>query len=235
MRRGTGRSPSAAPRSPGRWCPTTRVARLRSPVSFQIAARAIRPPSSGNAGTRLNTQQDRVHRHEEGDEQQRDVRRRVAAEPRRVVERRPAGERDARPRCRRARSRASRAGPATATKNSLPGVSVSRLIFITPPKKKRSMPVTSMPERRAASAWPSSCSTIEPKNSDRGGDRGRVARRLVAEDVREAAPTAQKMNRNRIRNQEALTPILIPKIRPSWNELPPSIYGQSSHSIAGPL
>ena len=27
----------------------------RSPVIFQIAARAIRPPSSGNAGTRLNT------------------------------------------------------------------------------------------------------------------------------------------------------------------------------------
>ena len=56
-------------------------------------------------------------------------------------------------------------GPATATKNSLPGVSVSRLIFITPPKKNRSIPATSMPERRAASACPSSCSTIEPKNS----------------------------------------------------------------------
>jgi hypothetical protein len=34
---------------------------------------------------------------------------------------------------------------------------------------------------------------------------------------------SQKMNRNRIRNQEALTPILIPRIRPSWNELPPRI------------
>ena len=56
-------------------------------------------------------------------------------------------------------------GPATATKNSLPGVSVSRFIFITPPKKKRSMPETSMPARRAATAWPSSCRTIEPKNS----------------------------------------------------------------------
>jgi hypothetical protein len=32
-----------------------RVARPRLPVSFQTAARAIRPPSSGNAGIRLNT------------------------------------------------------------------------------------------------------------------------------------------------------------------------------------
>jgi hypothetical protein len=31
------------------------------------------------------------------------------------------------------------------------------------------------------------------------------------------------MNRNRIRNHEAFTPILIPKIRPRANELPPSI------------
>jgi hypothetical protein len=40
------------------------------------------------------------------------------------------------------------------------------------------------------------------------------------------------MNRNRIRNHEALTPIRIPKMRPSANELPPSIYGEWSHSIA---
>ena len=31
-----------------------RVARFRSPVTFQAIARAIRPPSSGNAGIRLN-------------------------------------------------------------------------------------------------------------------------------------------------------------------------------------
>jgi hypothetical protein len=40
------------------------------------------------------------------------------------------------------------------------------------------------------------------------------------------------MNRNRIRNHDALTPILIPKIRPSANELPPSINREWSHSIA---
>ena len=55
-------------------------------------------------------------------------------------------------------------GPAAATRNSWPGDVVSRLIFIMPPKKKRSMPLTSMPSRRAATAWPISCSRIEPKN-----------------------------------------------------------------------
>ncbi len=55
------------------------------------------------------------------------------------------------------------AGPAAATRNSAPGVSVSRFIFITPPNRNRSMPSTSIPSRRAASAWPSSCSTIEAK------------------------------------------------------------------------
>ena len=36
-----------------------RVALPRSPVSFQAIARAIRPPSSGKAGTRLKQQQAR--------------------------------------------------------------------------------------------------------------------------------------------------------------------------------
>ena len=49
------RSRSAARRSPGRAWRRSLVALRRSPVSFQAAARAIRPPSSGNAGTRLNT------------------------------------------------------------------------------------------------------------------------------------------------------------------------------------
>ncbi len=56
-------------------------------------------------------------------------------------------------------------GPAAATRNSAPGEPVSLDIRIRPPKKKRSMPATWMPSRRAASACPSSCRTIEPKNS----------------------------------------------------------------------
>ena len=63
-------------------------------------------------------------------------------------------------------------GPATATRNSCPGERVSLLIFMTPPKKNRSIPLTWMPSRRAASACPSSCSRIEAKKPKRGGDGG---------------------------------------------------------------
>ena len=57
------------------------------------------------------------------------------------------------------------AGPAPAILNSAPGESLSRLSFAMPPKNHRSIAVVVMPARRAASAWPSSCSTIEAKNS----------------------------------------------------------------------
>ena len=42
---------------------------------------------------------------------------------------------------------------------------MSRLIFITPPNRNSSIPVTSIPSRRAATAWPNSCSRIDPKNN----------------------------------------------------------------------
>ena len=61
--------------------------------------------------------------------------------------------------------RAVTTGPATATLNSSPGDSVSPVIFAMPPKNHRSMPEIPIPRRRATSAWPSSCSTSEPKNS----------------------------------------------------------------------
>ena len=60
-------------------------------------------------------------------------------------------------------SRKVTSGPATATRNSAPGESVSRLIFITPPNRNRSMPSTEIPSRRAASACPSSWATIDAK------------------------------------------------------------------------
>ena len=49
---------SAASRSRCRSCGEARR-RWRSPVTFQATARAIRPPSSGKAGTRLNTSSSR--------------------------------------------------------------------------------------------------------------------------------------------------------------------------------
>ena len=46
---------SAASRSRGPSSAAKRVALLRSPVSFQAIARAIRPPSSGKPGIRLKS------------------------------------------------------------------------------------------------------------------------------------------------------------------------------------
>ena len=56
-------------------------------------------------------------------------------------------------------------GPATATRNSTPAESVSRPSLATPPNIHRSMPRIGIPLRIATSAWPSSCSRIERKNS----------------------------------------------------------------------
>ena len=45
-------------------------------------------------------------------------------------------------------------GPATATRNSTPGESVSRSSFATPPNIHRSMPEIGIPLRIATTAWP---------------------------------------------------------------------------------
>ena len=57
------------------------------------------------------------------------------------------------------------AGPAAATLNSSPGEFESRESLATPPKSQRSIPEVEIPSRRAASAWPSSCSSSEMKKS----------------------------------------------------------------------
>ena len=56
-------------------------------------------------------------------------------------------------------------GPAPATSSSSRGVRLSRLISAKPPSGEIVMPATSIPCRRAASAWPSSCTTIEANSS----------------------------------------------------------------------
>ena len=56
-------------------------------------------------------------------------------------------------------------GPAPATSSSSRGVRLSRLISAKPPSGEIVMPATSIPWRRAASAWPSSCTTIEANSS----------------------------------------------------------------------
>ena len=59
---------------------------------------------------------------------------------------------------------ASRPGRRTRPGTPRRGSRESRSARMKPPKKNRSMPTTPIPSRRAASACPSSCSTIEPKN-----------------------------------------------------------------------
>ncbi len=54
-------------------------------------------------------------------------------------------------------------GPAAATLNSVAGPSASRFIRAIPPKIQSWMLEMPIPLRIAAKAWPSSCSTIEPK------------------------------------------------------------------------
>ena len=54
-------------------------------------------------------------------------------------------------------------GPATATLNSVPGESVSRVIRAMPPNSHRVMSEIGIPRRTATTAWPSSCSRIEAK------------------------------------------------------------------------
>jgi len=56
-------------------------------------------------------------------------------------------------------------GPAMAMLNSSPGVAGSSSIWATPPKMNRVILLMGMPERRATSAWDSSCATTDPKNS----------------------------------------------------------------------
>ena len=101
-----------------------RVALLRSPVTFQAMARAIRPPSSGNAGTRLNTSRSDV---DEGQvararpASRRRRRRRSWAESAAVAR---AGDQRPAPKQTAAISSVT-AGPAAATRNSSPAESVS--------------------------------------------------------------------------------------------------------------
>ena len=123
-------------------------------------------------------------------------------------------------------------GPATATRNSWPGDRVSLFIFITPPKKNRSMPLTPMPSRRATTAWPSSCSRIDPKKPK--------AAATAVQNASDALPSTSsnellrtKMKRNRTKNHETFTPMRMPMIVPSRIELPPSTGCQWWHSLAG--
>ena len=103
-----------------------RVPRLRSPVTLHAIARAIRPPSSGKAGTRLKTKQERVDRGQPAQQRER----------RAYAVRRASGAASSNGRCRPSRpprpiaerddQRASRRARRRRSGTPRPGTSVSR-------------------------------------------------------------------------------------------------------------
>jgi hypothetical protein len=80
------------------------------------------------------------------------------------------------------------------------------------------MPATSIPCRRATSAWPSSWTTIEPNSSSALTTAVRYAVVSELSSASRNASESQKMTRNRTRNQLKSTPMRIPKTLASWIE-----------------
>ena len=140
-----------------------RVARLRSPVMRHAIDLAMRPPSSGKAGIRLNDEDrpaliEAIHASTATKPLETvpvlvgRARRNSSAPPTSAP---TATQRIAIPSVTR--------GPATATLNSVPGESESRSSLARPPKIHSVMLEMEMPRRRATNACPSSWRRIEPK------------------------------------------------------------------------
>ena len=138
------------------------VAALRSPVTFQAIARATRPPSIGNAGSRLKTSSSRLIEASQAI---------TASTPEapEVVSISAAWLNSCQPPAaipptiRTTKISAVTAGPARATRASTPAESASRSIRAMPPKIQSWIELMPIPLRVAATAWPSSCRRIEPK------------------------------------------------------------------------
>ena len=141
-----------------------RVAEARLPVRHQAIARTIRPPSIGNAGSRLKTRTRRLIEASQATIASRPEVSAVAVDEHRLAEvcrtrRRPGRQPPGRPTI-----ASVTAGPAIATLNSVEGLSVSRSSRARPPKIQSWMLEIPIPLRSATKACPSSCRTIEPKN-----------------------------------------------------------------------
>ena len=114
------------------------------PVTFQMTARSIRPPSSGRPGSRLKTPTMMLA-----------TMSCLISAP--VT---PYGATWDRPQP-SAPSASDSAGPAPATANSRPGVGASRSISETPPSGYSRMRRTGRPKPRATIEWDSSCTSTE--------------------------------------------------------------------------
>ena len=177
----TARARRAAAQSPVRRGPVACVARLRSPVRHQIAACAIRPPSSGKAGTRLNTSTSALIVATQLSHTSAGVARDVAFgdghfEEALAVGQQPAGD-DAGD---DHRERHQRSGDRHA--NSVPG-SLDSSVRVMPPSAHRSMPATAArcgarPARDRARAGPARRRTTAPRRRP-PGRRSCASRRAV--------------------------------------------------------
>ncbi len=130
----------------------TDVALVRLPVRIHTRLARIRPPSSGAAGSRLNSARAPLT---------------IARYMAMPVITFSKGSWSL-PNARAPKTRAAitlTAGPAAAIRSSSPAVVGSRRSRATPPSSQRVMPSTSMPARRATTEWPSSWARIDPKNS----------------------------------------------------------------------
>ena len=88
-------------------------------------------------------------------------------------------------------------GPAPAISNSSRGLRLSRLISAKPPSGEIVMPATSTPCRRAASAWPSSCTTIEANSSSALATAARYAVVSELPSVVRNGPDSQKITKKK--------------------------------------
>ena len=131
-------------------------------MTFQAIARAIRPPSSGKPGTRLNTNNPALTSASQLSSASTGV---VSSASAKRFTLQSGWESSATPTAASTVISSVTAGPAAAIRNSSPGDCESRESLASPPKTQRSMPSTSMPLRRATTAWPSSCRAIDKKNS----------------------------------------------------------------------
>ena len=115
------------------------------------------------------------------------------------------------------------AGPASATFSSVPGESASRSIRAIPPKNQSWMLEIPIPLRIATTAWPNSCSRIEPKKPTALSSASRNGVVPPSSSSPSKKLVIRTMTAKRIRNQDQSTLTLIPR---KWKRVisrPPNI------------
>ena len=157
-------TPARITANPWPICAAVLVPCRLEPVTRQTIARAIRPPSSGNAGTRLNASSSTFQNSSQ-----------LSASSTGVIWTVPSSSAAWISRCgptiamssarHTITNRNVASGPAAAILKSSPGDIASRLICVNPPNRNSSIRSTPIPWRRAATACPSSWTISEPNST----------------------------------------------------------------------